>query len=52
MNKSDDDFYGKTQALIVTFNSETLKFYGYHAAQIRASSQLAASDTVDIVQYH
>jgi hypothetical protein len=31
LDKSDDDFYGKTQALTVAFNSETLKFYSHHA---------------------
>jgi hypothetical protein len=31
LDKSNDDFYSKTQALTVAFNSETLKFYGHHA---------------------
>lgn len=42
LNKSDDDFYGKTQALTVAFNGETLKFYGHHALQISPSSQPAS----------
>lgn len=41
LDKSDDDFYGKTQALTVAFNGETLKFYGHHALQIPSSSQPA-----------
>ena len=38
LDKSDDDFYGKTQALTVAFNGETLKIYGHHALQIPPSS--------------
>ena len=52
MNKPDDDFYGKTQALTAAFNGRTLEFYGHHAVQIPASPQPAASDAVDSLQYH
>ena len=41
LDKSDNDFYGKTQALTVAFNGETLKFYGHHALQIPPSPQPA-----------
>jgi hypothetical protein len=52
VGKPEDDFYGKTQALTVAFNGETLKFYGHHAVQIPALSQTSASDAIDTLQYH
>ena len=60
LDKSDDDFYGKTQALTVAFNGETLKIYGHHALQIPSSSQPVGGvdsgaeitiDTIDTAQY-
>jgi hypothetical protein len=45
MGKSDNDFYGKTQALTIAHSGDTLKFYGHHAIQISLSSQPA-------VEYH
>ena len=60
MGKSDDDFNGKTQALTVAYNGETLKFYCHHAVQIPLSSQPAgrvdsraetAVDTVGTLRY-
>jgi hypothetical protein len=41
LSKSDNDFFGKTQALTVAFNGETIKFYGHHALQVSSSSQPA-----------
>jgi len=29
--KSDDDFYGKTQALTAAYNGEIIKFYSHYA---------------------
>lgn len=43
MEKPNDDFYGKTQALTVVYNGDTVKFYSYHAVQIPLSSQLVSS---------
>ena len=40
MKRSDDDFYGKTQALTVAFNGELINYYGHHA--LPGLSQLAA----------
>jgi hypothetical protein len=48
--KSDDDFYGKTQALTAAYNGKIMKFYSHHAIQIPASAQ-PASDRVDYHQY-
>jgi hypothetical protein len=48
--KSDDDFYGKTQALTAAYNGEIIKFYGHHAIQIPASLQ-PVSGGVDYHQY-
>ncbi|KAL5327273.1 hypothetical protein ACEPPN_004967 [Leptodophora sp. 'Broadleaf-Isolate-01'] len=42
LDKSDDDFYGKSQALTVAYNGDTVKFYGHHAVQIPVSSQPAS----------
>jgi hypothetical protein len=44
MDKSDDDFYGKTQALTVVFNGGLIKYYGHHALQTPGPSQLAAGE--------
>ncbi|KAF7859680.1 hypothetical protein EAF04_008759 [Stromatinia cepivora] len=59
MDKSDDDFYGKTQALTVAYNGDTVKFYGHHAIQIPVSSQPAsggvdssADTNSDALAYH
>ncbi|KAE8440665.1 hypothetical protein EG329_006844 [Mollisiaceae sp. DMI_Dod_QoI] len=59
MDKSDDDFYGKTQALTVAYNGDTVKFYGHHAVQIPVSSQPAsggvdssADVNIDALAYH
>jgi hypothetical protein len=61
LDKSNDDFYGKTQALTVAFNGESLKFYGHHALQILSSSQPAGggdsgaeitTGAIDTLQYH
>jgi hypothetical protein len=52
IGKSNKDFSGKTLALTVAFNGETLKFYGHHVVKIPTSSQPAASDAVDTLQYH
>jgi hypothetical protein len=40
IKKSDDDFYGKTQALTVAFNGELINYYGHYA--LPRPSQLAA----------
>ncbi|KAH8598462.1 hypothetical protein B0O99DRAFT_591745 [Bisporella sp. PMI_857] len=47
MDNSDDDFYGKTQAVTIAYNDDTVKFYGHHAVRIPASSQPAVVATVD-----
>ena len=63
MGKSDDDFYGRAQALTVSFNGRTLDFYTNHAVKISASSYEesgkgvgksagAATGTADAVEYH
>ena len=56
MNKSDDDFYGKTQALTVTFNGRLIEYYGHHALQTPGPSQLvgdkAKDKAKDTVKYH
>jgi hypothetical protein len=59
IDKSDDDFYGKTQALTVVYNNDTVKFYGYHAIQIPVSSQPASGGVnssvdanSDVLAYH
>lgn len=66
LSKSDDDFYGKTQALTVAFNGEILNFYGHHAVRIPTPSHPttydlagngrgnaeAATETATAVEYH
>ena len=52
MNKSDDDFYGKTQALTVTFNGGLIEYYGHHALQAPGTSHLAGDKAKDTVKYH
>ena len=56
MGKSDDDFYGSTQALTVAFNSETLNFYAHYAVQVPTSLHPATCEAsgsgVDAVEYH
>lgn len=62
MDKSNDDFFGKTQALTVAFNGALIEYYGHHALQTPGPSQLAANRTVpskdaagragDTVKYH
>ncbi|KAE8442401.1 hypothetical protein EG329_003418 [Mollisiaceae sp. DMI_Dod_QoI] len=62
MDKSDDDFYGKTQALTVAFNGGLIECYGHHALQTPGPSQLAADEAApneaaagragDTVKYH
>jgi hypothetical protein len=47
MDNSDDDFYGKTQAVTIAYNGDTVKFYGHHAVRIPVSSQPAVVATVD-----
>jgi hypothetical protein len=46
MDKSDDDFYGKTQALKMAYNGDAVKFYSHYAVQIPVAPQ-PASDRVD-----
>lgn len=45
--KSDDNFYGRIQALTVAFNGETLNFYAHHAVQVPISSHLATHEASD-----
>lgn len=67
IGKPDDYFYGRTQALTVAFNGETLNFYAHHAVQIPASSHPAtyeasgrgvdrsagaANETSATIEYH
>ncbi|KAH6716423.1 hypothetical protein BKA61DRAFT_721019 [Leptodontidium sp. MPI-SDFR-AT-0119] len=67
IGKPDDNFYGRTQALTVAFNGETLNFYAYHAVQIPTSSHPAtceasgrgvdrsagaANETAATIEYH
>jgi hypothetical protein len=62
MDKSDDDFYGKTQALTVAFNGRLIEYYGHHILQTPGPSQLAADEAApneaaagragDTVKYH
>jgi hypothetical protein len=42
LDKSDDDFYGKTQALTVAFNGAVIEYYGHHMLRTPRPSQLAA----------
>jgi hypothetical protein len=44
LDKSDDDFYGKTQALTATFNGAVIEYYGHHALQTPRPSQLEADE--------
>ncbi|TAQ90071.1 hypothetical protein B7494_g1584 [Chlorociboria aeruginascens] len=47
MNKSDDDFYDKTQALTVAFNDGLIEYYGHYALQTpRLGADRAASNKV------
>jgi hypothetical protein len=62
MDKSDDDFYGKTQAFTVVFNGGLIEYYGHYALQTPGPSQLAANEAApnegaagragDTVKYH
>jgi hypothetical protein len=62
MDKSDDDFYGKTQALTVAFNGGLIEYYGHHALRTPGPSQQAADGAApnevaagragDTVKYH
>ena len=52
INKSDDDFYGKTQALTVIFNGRLIEYYGYHALQTPRPSQLVGDKAKDTVKYY
>ncbi|KAM3066353.1 hypothetical protein ACMFMG_003138 [Clarireedia jacksonii] len=66
IGRPDDDFYGRTQALTVAFNGETLNFYAHHAVKVPVSSTAtykasgsgvdgsaeAANVTATTVEYH
>ena len=60
IKKSDDDFYGKIQALIVVFNNELINYYGYYTlfkplqlAVDRVTLNEDAVDKVkDVVKYY
>jgi hypothetical protein len=43
IDKSDNDFYDKTQALTVIFNGRLIEYYGYYILQTSGPSQLAAN---------
>jgi hypothetical protein len=45
INKSDNDFYSKTQALTVAFNGGLIEYYGHYALQTPGPSQLTANKT-------